>query len=1472
MKNNADGLIVSKTSLLPICAEISQIRLDATIEIAFAVFFKIVQFLRYASKWRIFMKRKMINGVIAMILILMLIINLMPDMVVALENIETLNGEVNLDFHKSSQIDEGILEIDGYHWEEASKTLTINGIKKFGIVILPQNCEVTVNVQGDDNYIENLQFKNKDIGIDAPIKVTFSGKGTLTVKERINMYGADNSSFVVADGVEFIAESGIGIGASGGVNSTMTVNGTLIVQTINEVDAGISAGMLRVGSTGKLSVSGNKGIWLNGINIDNNMTFENAFYIEEGGQFISDCTEFGIAVNFGNCGYGCSVEDVTDKEAEKMLVVPEIDLPVGCKVRVAKSKAYGEKGEEYYGCAITIAHEKADLKIDDNGRIVGSASSINIKFHNHVLTNIPSKSATCIQDGNKEYWICNECMRVYSDEQGTTLISIDTTVILALGHDFTGDFNAYNENSHWHICKRENCDATDEYQDHHFVKYEYNDDANYFADGTETAVCDAIGCTQTHTRIKENSKLIDSTAPTGEIKVNKNSFKTFINTITFGIFCNDKYDVTIMAEDNETGIEHIEYYISKIALSKTDIEHIENWTAYKSFSIENEGKYIIYAKITNKVDGVAYISSDGMVIDKTAPAIIGIENGKTYCQEVTFTIADDNIDYITIDGEMVSNVRAVNYTLIADGQKHTVKVCDKARNESVCTVTVNNGHTFAQYVLNGDATCMEDGTETAKCNFCEEKNTRTAVGSKHNHTMTYHEAKKATCTKEGNVEYWSCSECGKNYDSENGSNVLDNVITAIDSNNHTLVYHEARKATCKENGNKEYWSCDNCGKFFSNVAGTKEIIQADIIILALGHDFTGDFNAYNENSHWHICKRENCDATDEYQDHHFVKYEYNDDANYFADGTETAVCDAIGCTQTHTRIKENSKLIDSTAPTGEIKVNKNSFKTFINTITFGIFCNDKYDVTIMAEDNETGIEHIEYYISKIALSKTDIEHIENWTAYKSFSIENEGKYIIYAKITNKVDGVAYISSDGMVIDKTAPAIIGIENGKTYCQEVTFTIADDNIDYITIDGEMVSNVRAVNYTLIADGQKHTVKVCDKARNESVCTVTVNNGHTFAQYVLNGDATCMEDGTETAKCNFCEEKNTRTAVGSKHNHTMTYHEAKKAICTKEGNVEYWSCSECGKNYDSENNGSVLDNVITAIDPNNHTLVYHEAKKATCTKEGNVEYWSCSECGKNYDSENNGSVLDNVITAIDSNNHTLVYHEAKEATCKENGNKEYWNCDNCGKYFADATGTKEITETGIIIPAAGHNYGKPVFNWSDDGKTCKVTFICENDDTHTITNDGKITSMIKTNATCTKNGMISYIITVEFENKIYTDIKDVIIPPIPHNIEIQNSKKETCMKEGYEGDKFCTICGEIIEKGTIIPKLNHSYKDGQCTVCGLTDPDFKLDELVNSSQIPENSPQTSDSSKLILWFVLLFITGGSFAGAVSCGGKKK
>ncbi len=62
MKNNVDAFIVSQISLSPICAEASQIRLDATIEIASAnalAVFSIAQFLCYASEWRIKMNKTM---------------------------------------------------------------------------------------------------------------------------------------------------------------------------------------------------------------------------------------------------------------------------------------------------------------------------------------------------------------------------------------------------------------------------------------------------------------------------------------------------------------------------------------------------------------------------------------------------------------------------------------------------------------------------------------------------------------------------------------------------------------------------------------------------------------------------------------------------------------------------------------------------------------------------------------------------------------------------------------------------------------------------------------------------------------------------------------------------------------------------------------------------------------------------------------------------------------------------------------------------------------------------------------------------------------------------------------------------------------------------------------------------------------------------------------------------------------------
>lgn len=62
----------------------------------------------------------------------------------------------------------------------------------------------------------------------------------------------------------------------------------------------------------------------------------------------------------------------------------------------------------------------------------------------------------------------------------------------------------------------------------------------------------------------------------------------------------------------------------------------------------------------------------------------------------------------------------------------------------------------------------------------------------------------------------------------------------------------------------------------------------------------------------------------------------------------------------------------------------------------------------------------------------------------------------------------------------------------------------------------------------------------------------------------------------------------------------------------------------------------------------------------------------------------------------NHNLEHVEAAPATCTEDGNIEYWHCTICGKYFSDANGSHEITEASTVVPATGHTYSA---EWSYD-----------------------------------------------------------------------------------------------------------------------------------------------------------------------------
>ena len=229
-----------------------------------------------------------------------------------------------------------------------------------------------------------------------------------------------------------------------------------------------------------------------------------------------------------------------------------------------------------------------------------------------------------------------------------------------------------------------------------------------------------------------------------------------------------------------------------------------------------------------------------------------------------------------------------------------------------------------------------------------------------------------------------------------------------------------------------------------------------------------------------------------------------------------------------------------------------------------------------------------------------------------------------------------------------------------------------------------------------------------------------------------------------------------------HTLTHHEAVAATCTASGMKEYWSCDVCGKLFADE--AATTETTLEALTlaALGHEMTFHEAKAATCTEAGNVAYYSCGRCGKNFSDEAGTTEITDVT--IPASGHKLTNHEVKAATCTETGMKEYWSCDVCGKLFSDAEGTSETTEADLVIAALGHTM------------------------TH---HEGKA-------ATCTEDGTKEYWECSVCGKKFAdaggkTEITDVTIPASGHKLTHHEAVKATCTEDGTKEYWECSVCGK-------------------------------------------------------------------------------
>ena len=380
---------------------------------------------------------------------------------------------------------------------------------------------------------------------------------------------------------------------------------------------------------------------------------------------------------------------------------------------------------------------------------------------------------------------------------------------------------------------------------------------------------------------------------------------------------------------------------------------------------------------------------------------------------------------------------------------------------------------------------------------------------------------------------------------------------------------------------------------------------------------------------------------------------------------------------------------DIAVPTGEIKIAENGWKSFFNTITFGLFFKDTQMVTVTAADNSGEAVKIEYLLSDKALTESELAGM-TFTAYSApFSINPDNEYVIYAKLTDTSGNVAYINTNGIVLDATVPVISGIENGKTYCAAQTITVDEKYIGTVKVNGTEVILDENGQFILSPASGEQTIVVTDKAGNETRVTVTVNDGHTYEWQ--------SENGQYWQKCKFCNHETAKKDIP-----TINISGSDKVCRTQDYKFSFTlpeGATDAAYGYEfiglgdgpltpTVENGLYSGIIKASTYPakeNSFKLIVsaktadgfefsaektvaiqnaHSGGTATCKDKA-----ICEVCGESYGE-------------LDPNNHANLKHiDAKAATKTSEGNIEYWYCDGCKKYYKDAKATQEIKQVDTV-----------------------------------------------------------------------------------------------------------------------------------------------------------------------------------------------
>ena len=396
--------------------------------------------------------------------------------------------------------------------------------------------------------------------------------------------------------------------------------------------------------------------------------------------------------------------------------------------------------------------------------------------------------------------------------------------------------------------------------------------------------------------------------------------------------------------------------------------------------------------------------------------------------------------------------------------------------------------------------------------------------------------------------------------------------------------------------------------------------------------------------------------------------------------------------------------------------------------------------------------------------------------------------------------------------------IGIEDGKTYCGKVNFTVRC--AVSVTEDGKELVPDEYNQYILLPS--KHTITATDAEGKSKTVAVTVNAEHTGGTATCTAKARCevcgaeygelidhnyeakYDESTHWSECSCCKDIKDRAAhsfaahncetsapctecnyvkPAGQHNYGE-YKQTKAPTCTEAGE-ETRTCGIC--NYED----------TRTIDALGHDFGdWTVTTEATCTQNGK----------KSRTCKRDGCDATDTVD-IPANGHTEVTDAAVEPTCTVPGKTEGKHCSVCN----------EILVAQTEIPAKGHTWTAASCTAP---RTCSVCSATDGDplghdwSDWTVTTEATCTAKGEKTRSCKRDGCDASE-TVDIPANGHTEVTDAAVEP-------------TCTVPGKTEGKHCSVCNEILVAQTEIPAKGHTWTAASCTaprtcsVCSATDGD--------------------------------------------------